>query len=503
MHLSRALGGAIAVLTAVVALFAAEPLSDPNTRAALDRISAASMRGHVSFLASDLLEGRATPSRGLDIAAEYIAAQFRRAGLEPAIADGYFQPAPFVTLEPEKNGASFDVAAGDQKLSASADQMTVQAVTAVSLFNAPVLKISLDPSTVERLKPADVAGRVVAAYVARVFGPEAENRYEAITALRKLKPGLILLAGPAAPRQQRRRLLAADQLSEQVPTVGVRDGEIAKALESANAGPLDWKIDAKLPAAKQMPITLRNVAAVLHGSDAVLKDTYILVTAHYDHVGIKQEGDGDRIYNGANDDASGVASLVEVANAMAAMNPRPKRSVLFVALFGEEEGLLGSAFYGRHPIVPLRSTIADINLEQLGRTDSIDGAKVASASFTGFDFSAVPAIFKQAGEQVGVSVYKDEKRSDPFFARSDNQALADIGIPAHTLCVAFEYPDYHAVGDEWQKLDYDNMAKIDRMVALGVISMANSDTAPPWNESEAKARKYAAAWHALHEEHAQ
>ena len=106
------------------------------------------------------------------------------------------------------------------------------------------------------------------------------------------------------------------------------------------------------------------------------------MTAHYDHIGVRPDGDGDRIYNGANDDASGAASLMEIASALSTIEPRPRRSIAFIALFGEEEGLLGSRYYGRHPIFPLASTVADVNLEQMGRTDSNDGPKIASASFT-------------------------------------------------------------------------------------------------------------------------
>src|SRR5205085_6191777 len=110
-------------------------------------------------------------------------------------------------------------------------------------------------------------------------------------------------------------------------------------------------------------------------------------------------------------------------------------------------GLVGSRYYGRHPIVPLAKTIADLNLEQVGRTDATNGPQVGTASITGFDFSDVTKVLVDAGKVAGVKVYKDDEASDAYFGRSDNQALADVGIPAHTLCVAFNYPDYHGVGD--------------------------------------------------------
>jgi Zn-dependent M28 family amino/carboxypeptidase len=245
-------------------------------------------------------------------------------------------------------------------------------------------------------------------------------------------------------------------------------------------------------------VEAKNVAGLIRGSDPQLKDTYVMATAHYDHIGMRGAGE-DRIANGANDDASGTAGVLEIAAAMAASPVKPKRSVLFVLFFGEESGLLGSRYYGRHPLAPLKQTIGNINLEQIGRTDATDGPQVRTASFTGFDFSTLPAIFAAAGEATGVKVYKDEKRSDAFLSRSDNQALADIGIPSHTMCVAFEYSDYHGVGDEWHKLDYENFEAVTRMVALGLSRLAGDAPPPKWNEANDKAKKYVEAARKLRE----
>lgn len=322
----------------------------PGRKTALERISANSLRGHLSFIASDRLEGRGTPSRGLDIAAEYIAAQFRRAGLEPLGDDGYFQ----------------------------------------------------------------------------------------------------------------------------TTTLTARGSDT--------------------------PEKVRNVIGVLRGSDPVLKDSYILVTAHYDHLGIRQSADGPVIYNGANDDGSGTVSVVELASAIGAAKVHPKRSLVFMTFFGEERGLLGSRYYAQHPLVPIAKTIADINLEQVGRTDDTEGPRVAGASMTGFDFSDLGPLFQAAGKAVGVDVSKHPQNSDMFFARSDNQAIADLGVPAHTLCTAYIYPDYHKPGDHWEKVDYDNMEKIDRMVALALLMLADSATEPRWNPGNPKVSKYLSAWSALHPE---
>ena len=238
---------------------------------------------------------------------------------------------------------------------------------------------------------------------------------------------------------------------------------------------------------------LRNVIGVLRGADAVLRDTYILVTAHYDHLGVRGSGEGDHIYNGANDDASGTASVIEIADTLAALPARPKRTLVFIALFGEELGLLGSRYYAQHPVFPLSKTVADLNLEQMGRTDDDTGPRVGLVNVTGYDYTSITGVLRQAGQETGIRVVKDEESSDPFYARSDNQAFADAGVPAHTLSVGYVYPDYHQPGDEWPKLDYENMARVDATVALAVLRLAESSEAPRWNTANPNTERYVRA----------
>jgi hypothetical protein len=350
MRTIRALQAAfLAGVFAASAAQAAEPALSPAQSQLLSTISADAMRGHLSFLASDALEGRGTPSRGLDIAAEYIASQFRAAGLEPLGDDGYFQTADWRQVAPER----------------------------------------------ERAKFAD------------------------------------------APR----------------------------------------------------PLLVRNVVGVLRGSDPELSRTYVMVTAHYDHVGIRGDGE-DKIFNGANDDGSGTVSVIELARAFAAQKVRPKRSIIFMTVFGEEHGLVGSRYYGKHPLVPVADTVADINLEQIGRTDDSEGPQVRAVAVTGADYSEVWDVLRKAGELSGTRVIRHPVNSDRYFGRSDNQALADLGVPAHTLSVAYEFPDYHGPADTWDKIDYENMAAVDRTVALAILTIANDPQAPRWNAGNPKAAKY-------------
>jgi Zn-dependent M28 family amino/carboxypeptidase len=174
---------------------------------------------------------------------------------------------------------------------------------------------------------------------------------------------------------------------------------------------------------------------------------------------------------------------MEIASALATLNSHPRRSILFMTFFGEEEGLLGSTFYVRHPLVPLKDTVADVNLEQMGRTDDNDGPEAGTFAFTGPSYSDLAARMAEPARSQGVKVYT-HRGADSFFDRSDNYAFARAGVVAHTIAVAFEFPDYHAVGDEWQKIDYANMAKVDRAVAAGLLDLADTDAAPQWSNSK-------------------
>ena len=436
------------------------------------------MKGNLSFLSSDALEGRDTPSKGLDIAAEFIASRFRKAGLEPVAGESYFQKAAYSLVTSDPTEFDLTLENGTDSLHVTKD-FDLQSMSALDLKAIAVVKVTGE-------QPGDLTGKAV---LLDVPGRDKFQEFQkTLRAVQNSHPAVILMLPHGSARRALSTRLVADAgpRAEATPTISLRDSDVEKFL---NANPtVTLSVHAR--AAIRKPVELRNVAGILRGSDPLLRDTYILVTAHYDHIGVLPPGEGDRVYNGANDDGSGTVSVIEIAEALAQMPQHPKRSIVFMTFFGEEKGLFGSRYYAAHPFFPLKQHIAQINLEQLGRTDDNDGPQVGSATFTGFDFSDVPATFEQAGKATGVRVYKNEKSSDVFFARSDNQSLADAGVPAHTLAVAFEFPDYHKVGDEWQKIDYDNMAKVDRMVALGLLSIANSIAVPHWNADNPKTEQY-------------
>jgi len=476
----------------------------PQIQAALDHVSANSLRGHLSFIASDLLEGRGSPSRGLDLAAEYIAAQFRGAGLEPAGDDGYYQTAEMIEVEPPKNGFEMSIADGEHVIALKSDEVTAKFHTPLEISGAGIYKLDgRDETAMKELRPEDVSGRVVVTELPDFSGAIASNavhRFGALVgAIERAKPLLTLMLSRDGIAELNTRLVTAeDGKSAERLRMIVRDSEAIRWYESLRPGVTRAVLRLRVPEAKETHVKLRNVIGLLRGSDPALKDTYVLLTAHYDHLGMRPEGPGDRIFNGANDDGSGTVSVIELASALATLQPRPKRSIVFMTFFGEEEGTLGSHYYADHPVFPIEKTVADVNLEQVGRTDAIDGPKLAQGTFTGGDYSDLPGVFRKAGTRTGVRVLNDKENGGSFFARSDNLPLAEKGVPAHTLAVALEFSDYHQTGDKWQKIDYDNMAKVDRMLALGLIMLADNPHPTRWNESLPQTEKYVEAWRERH-----
>jgi len=245
-----------------------------------------------------------------------------------------------------------------------------------------------------------------------------------------------------------------------------------------------------LAAPKPSTIAFLNVAGLLRGSDAELRDSYVVVSAHYDGTGTRPGALGDRIWNAANDDGSGTVSVIEIGAALAGLEPRPRRSILFLAFSGEELGSLGARCYVNHSLIPMERTIVDLNLEQLGRRDAPEGDMTNRVSVTGDEYSDVGAIIRRAALSSGITVQKPKRGSDPYFERSDNLPFAEAGVPAHTICVALEYPDYHGAGDEWEKIDYENMARTDRMIATAVLTIAQSATVPAWNRANPVVQRF-------------
>ena len=221
-----------------------------------------------------------------------------------------------------------------------------------------------------------------------------------------------------------------------------------------------------------------NVIGILPGADPALRDEAVVLTAHYDHVGTTAGGrcqaqGADSVCNGADDDASGTVAVIEMARQLA-RGPAPKRTVVFLLVTGEERGLLGTNWYVANPVVPLERTAANLNMEMIGRPDSLAGG-AGKGWLTGYDRSTMGAMLREAG----VPLVPDPRPAQRFFERSDNIAFARRGIPAHTISSFNRHTDYHRAGDEARFADAAHMAAVIDASARAARLLADGP-APAW-----------------------
>jgi hypothetical protein len=222
-----------------------------------------------------------------------------------------------------------------------------------------------------------------------------------------------------------------------------------------------------------------NVVGVIRGSDPLMRDSAVVVGAHFDHLGIRPAPDSvrprpDSIYNGADDDASGVIAVLEIARAMK-RGPPPKRTVIFAAFTGEEGGgVRGSAYYILHPVIPMDRTVAQFQIEMIGRPDSMAGG-FGKAWLTGYERSTMGDLLKERG----IPIVPDPRPTQSFFTRSDNIRFARIGIPAHTLSTFNLHTDYHRPSDDVSKVDFPHMTALIG-VAVQATRLLADGPAPAW-----------------------
>ena len=214
-----------------------------------------------------------------------------------------------------------------------------------------------------------------------------------------------------------------------------------------------------------------NVVGLLRGSDPALRDEYVILGAHYDHLGMSSARavDGDSIFNGADDDASGVVAMLETARQLSE-GRAPKRSVIFVAFVGEENGMTGTTWFIRNPPRPLVQVVADLQVEMIGRPDSVAGGP-GRGWLTGFERSTMGELLAAAG----VALIADPRPAQNFFMRSDNFPFALEGIPAHTISSFGGHTDYHGVNDEVDRMDLEHVAAVINATAKAVRVLADGE----------------------------
>jgi len=477
------LPGSIGVLIAVLAL--GQTLLTSGQMAA--QADANALKADVSFLASDTLEGRATPSRGLDIAAEYIAAQFRRAGLEPAGDDGYFQTATYLQTKLDTEGLELTLTIGGRKFVVDKSAVIVLRPGPLRVENEDAFFAPASDQTEPVVVTPDGAQFPSARYDGKIVIADLRSPFAGRRSTAKLKLSILYNAPSGAFQPPGLDLREASApISAAGPALLITDSAVNSALQETKDATVS--VSARIPGPSEAPVKLRNVIGVLRGSDTALKNEYLAISAHYDGIGVGVN-QGDNVFNGANDDASGTAGIIAVANAISARPSRPKRSVIFIAFFGEERGMLGSRYYVHHPVFPMPDTIADINLEQIGRTDSKEGPRLLQFNLTGYEYTTLSGSFEEAGKETGVQVVNDTANRS-FFAASDNIAFAEAGVPSTSVSVTYLFPDAHAPGDEWPKLDYENMARVTSAVTAAVVRLTNGDEKPQWNAENPWTARY-------------
>jgi Zn-dependent M28 family amino/carboxypeptidase len=216
-----------------------------------------------------------------------------------------------------------------------------------------------------------------------------------------------------------------------------------------------------------------NVIGWLEGSDPVLRDQYVVFSAHMDHVGIGAPINGDSVFNGADDNASGTAAVLELAEAFALLNPKPRRSLVFITFSGEEDGLIGSLSYTDHPTLPLASTVANVNLDMIGRnwTDAI--AAISSSR----DLVQTAEGVQEDHPELGLRVIEDPWPELDLILRSDQYSFVRYGIPG-ALFTSGLHADYHQQSDEADKIDFEKTARVTRLMFYFGLRLANADEVP-------------------------
>lgn len=493
-------------------------LSQPNdpdkaSKVGYESITANDLRAHLTFLSSSELEGRETSYRGQKVAAQYIASVFRKLGLKPAGDDGSFlqsftvvvtKPSPKTALSLTSGTANRQFTFGKDFLTTSARETTVTAPLVFIGFQDASLSKEQQESLSNKIVVMFSGNRIAALDTAGGRRPRRGSRFPqsagTIVITDEASAGTIESQARAfANILEKGQMVLKDapvrafRASAPFAMVGT---EVASVLLKQFKGSLE-EVQGNVAADSTFPPTVlkgmtatidikadveektsENVAGLLEGSDPVLKSEYLIFTAHYDHVGVSAV-DG-AIYHGADDDGSGTSTILELAEAFV-LNPlKPKRSILFMTVAGEEKGLLGSSYYSEHPLYPLDKTIANINMDMVGRTDKkhMDGNDKRYVYVIGSDkiSTELDSLVASANTQsVRLSLdyqYNDDNDPNQFYRRSDHYNFARKGVPIVFFFTGV-HEDYHRPTDTVEKIVFGNMVDIGRLAFVTGWKTAN------------------------------
>jgi Zn-dependent M28 family amino/carboxypeptidase len=445
----------------------------PAAIAAMQSIRAENIETHVRFLADDLLEGRGTGQRGGDLAAQYIATQFALYGLKPAGDHGsYLQKVPMVGITPGADttfslvpaiGKSFDLKPLEDYVAYDQTQQPESKIDAEIVYVG--YGIEAPEYNWDDYKGVDVKGKVLLMLVneppsddPKFFTGKALTyygrwMYKYEEAARKGAIGAILvhktdmasygwevvrnsnsgeksyLKLDGTPKLKSAAWIQLDVARKLASTAGMNLDKMMADAQSRDFKPvpMNFRLDAHMTS-KIRPFESNNVIAVLPGSDASLKDEAILYSAHYDHLGIRPDMPGDNIYNGAVDNATGCGILIEMARVYTQAAEKPKRSVFFASVTGEEQGLLGSEYLGKHPPIPASKISLDLNYDALAPLGPAEEVEVSGAERTTF----YPSV-QATAQDFRFKIRPDAHPEAGHYYRSDHFSLARVGIPSFSI----------------------------------------------------------------------
>lgn len=454
---------AAALLSATQITASAADLTEDQSRAA-QRITEGSVLSTVSFLASDEMAGRDTPSPQLRIASAYVAARFRGAGLETLDAEsGYFQTHSFQVTQPPAGEILLRTADGQQIRTAGIlcggpDDIDVTA--RVPEHDAALSDQTSGIAIIEEMKvPPGMVSRpshVIASLRRRVH-PLAEQGVKVV--LMKCAAQSVLKDVAAA--LQNKAVKYQETLQPECCVILINDSEETAGRE------ITVKVDAQR--VEETPV--RNVVGIVRGTDPELASQAVIVSAHLDHIGTRPRGE-DTINNGADDNASGVTAVLTLADAFGALNPPPRRSMIFVTFWGEEKGLLGSKAFVKQPPWPLDDVVANVNIEMIGRPEKDAREKIW---MTGWKHSNLGDVMKAGADRVGVEIFDRKDVGEMLYKRSDNYSFVQMGVVAHSFSAGSLHSDYHQPTDEWTKLDIPHATKVIQGLFAGTLHIADSD----------------------------
>jgi hypothetical protein len=421
-----------------------------------DTITEERVRATVGWLAADERNGRDTGSPEIVVAGEWIAERFAKAGLAKVVGDSWYHEFPM-------GGWQVDGAAAT--------------ATLVRRIGDKTTEFALQPGVdVRQWTVADTAAGTDEACTVALFDDEVLQRLLQAGSSRRpvfceVEESHPFWAQAGAPRQ-----VLGQRRQASRPLFLVKKGALPKGAASENA---QWSATWTVAPPTAADAPQRNVVAMLPGG--AKKDEFVVVSAHYDHVGTGRAVDGDAIYNGADDDATGTTAVLLLAESLAKQGPLP-RTVVFVCFTAEERGLLGSKAFCEKPPFELGKVVANVNLEMLGRPEV---GKEGKAWVTGADLSDFAAIVGESLRKAGVETIEFPMASR-LFAASDNWSFARAGVVAHSISAGSLHRDYHQPDDEADRLDIAHMTKVIVGLREVVVDLASRDAAPQWNDAGKK-----------------